>query len=381
MLSIAAAVVVIAILIFVHELGHFAFAKLFHVKVLVFSLGFGPAVLKKRIGETEYRLSILPLGGYVKMLGEGESEEAEEQAPEEDASRSYANQANWKKLLILGAGPLSNWLFALLILWAVFISGVPSLTTKVGDVKNNSPAYLAGIRKGDTITAINGKRISGWAQMKKIIVSNPDKELSITLKRSSKTLGVELKLPFLELLKYARNGSKTLVVKLKPRITSEKNVFGELIKVPIIGIISAGDFVIKKDNPASAFVLAGAETWKISVLVVVSMVKLVEGDIPSKDLGGPILIAQQAAKMAKQGFAALMYFTALIGINFAILNILPIPVLDGGNIVFTLIEAAIRKPINKKVKLAILEFGVVFIILLTVFVFYNDISRIMTSHH
>lgn len=361
MLSVAAAVVVIAILIFVHELGHFAFAKLFHVKVLVFSLGFGPAILKKRIGETEYRLSILPLGGYVKMLGEGEgeSEKDEEQVSEEDASRSYANQANWKKLLILGAGPLSNWLFALLILWAVFINGVPSLTTKVGDVKNNSPAYLAGIRKGDTITAINGKRISGWAQMRKIIVSNPDKELSITLKRSS----------------------KTLVVELKPKITAEKNIFGELVKVPIIGIISAGDFVIKKDNPASAFVLAGTETWKISVLVVVSMVKLIEGKIPTKDLGGPILIAQQAAKMAKRGFADLMYFTALIGINFAILNILPIPVLDGGNIVFTLIEAVIRKPINKKVKLAILEFGVVFIILLTVFVFYNDISRIMTSHH
>lgn len=356
MLSIISAVIVIAILIFVHELGHFTLAKLFNVKVLAFSLGFGPALLKKKIGETEYRLSSLPLGGYVKMLGESDNDEPGDQIHEEDKPRSYANQANWKKLIILIAGPLSNWVFALLILWIVFLHGVPYLSAKVGDVNKGSPAYLAGIQKGDQIARINGIDIKEWDEMKKIIVANPDKGLSITILRDS----------------------KQFIVKVKPVITDEKNVFGEPVRVPIIGITPYGDFGITNSNPVHSLALAAEETWNISSLVVVSLVKLVQGRIPAKDLGGPILIAQQAAHQAKRGILALMYFTALIGINFAILNILPIPVLDGGNVMFTLIEAVTRKPINKKVKLAIMQFGVLFIILLTVFVFYNDISRIIT---
>ncbi len=362
MLSIVSAVVVIAVLIFVHELGHFTFAKLFNVKVLVFSLGFGPALLKKRIGDTEYRLSVLPLGGYVKMLGENEDEEpkeTDEKISEDDRTRSYANQANWKKLLILIAGPFSNLVFAFLFLWVVFLHGVPYLTTKIGEVKQGSPAYSAGVQKGDSITEINGTHVHDWDDMKKIITANPDKELSITIERNNK--------PFL--------------VKVKPEIMPEKDIFGETVNVPIIGITPAGEFEMRKSNPLYSFVLAGNETWNISSLVVLSLVKLIEGKIPTKELGGPILIAQQAAKQARRGLIALMYFAALIGINFAILNILPIPVLDGGNILFTLVEAVIRKPINKKVKLAILQLGVLFIILLTVFVFYNDISRILTSHH
>lgn len=359
MLSIISAAVVIAILIFVHELGHFTFAKLFRVKVLVFSLGFGPALLKKKIGETEYRLSVLPLGGYVKMLGENDDDEHAEPIPEEDAKRSYANQANWKKLLILIAGPLSNWLFAMFLLWIVFMRGVPSLMTTIGKVEQGSPAYTAGIKKGDTILSINGKKVDGWESMKKIIVASAGKSLVLTIRRDDK--------PF--------------TVNVQPRMQIEKNVFGEPVSTPVIGILPAGDYVVQRSNPLDAVVLAGKESVSISYLVGLSLVKLVEGEIPSKDLGGPILIAQQAAHQAKRGIEALMYFTALIGINFAVLNILPIPVLDGGNVVFTLVEAVIRRPINKKVKLAILQLGVVFIILLTVFVFYNDITRILTSHH
>jgi len=142
----------------------------------------------------------------------------------------------------------------------------------------------------------------------------------------------------------------------------------------------AGDFKVRKSNIFKALALAGEESVDISHLVLVSLVKLIEGKIPTKDLGGPILIAQQAAHQAKRGLSALIYFTALVGINFAILNILPIPVLDGGNVVFTIVEAIIRKPINKKVKLAILQVGVLFIILLTVFAFYNDISRLVIHH-
>ncbi len=358
MLSIISAVVVIAILIFVHELGHFTFAKLFRVKVLAFSLGFGPALLKKKMGETEYRLSALPLGGYVKMLGENDDSD-EEVIREEDKVRSYANQANWKKLIILIAGPVSNWIFALLLLWVVFLHGVPYLTTNIGEVKKDSPAYLAGIQKGDRIIKIDGTDVKEWDEMKKIIVANDDKELSLTIQRDNK--------PF--------------IVKVKPVITSEKDVFGEPVRVPIIGVTPSGDIGMTKNNPVHSFVLAAQESWSISSLVVVSLVKLVEGRIPAKDLGGPILIAQQAAHQAKRGIIALMYFTSLIGINFALLNILPIPVLDGGNVLFTIIETVIRKPINKKVKLAIMQFGVLFIILLTVFVFYNDISRILTTRH
>ncbi len=358
MVAVISAVVVISILIFVHELGHFTFAKLFKVKVLIFSLGFGPAILKKKFGETEYRLSVLPLGGYVKMVGEN-LDETEDPIPPEDQARSYATQANWKKLLILVAGPLSNWIFAVFLLWIVFMHGVPYMTTTIGEVKQGSPAYSAGIQKGDTIVQINGVKVNEWDSMKKIIVGNADKNMVLTILRDN----------------------KQFTVNVKPRMETEKDIFGEPVKTPIIGIMPAGDYEVKKSNPVAAVSLAGKESVSISYLVALSLVKLVEGKIPTKDLGGPILIAQQAAHQAKRGIEALMYFMALISINFAVLNILPIPVLDGGNVLFTLIEAAIRKPINKKLKVAILQLGVLFIILLTVFVFYNDISRIIISHH
>ncbi|MCL4557939.1 MAG: RIP metalloprotease RseP [Deltaproteobacteria bacterium] len=357
MLSIISAVIVISVLVFVHELGHFTFAKLFNVKVLVFSLGFGPALLKKKAGETEYRISALPLGGYVKMLGE--SYDDEEPVPEEDRTRSYATQANWKKLLILVAGPLSNWVFAFLMLLVVFLHGVPYLTTKVGDVKDGSPAYSAGILRGDRIMEIDGVPVKEWDDMKKIIVASRGREIRITIDRDG----------------------RALVVRLVPVVTAEKDVFGDTVRVPVIGITPYGDFGVTEGSTVHSLVMAYRESLSISSLVVVSLVKLIEGRIPAKDLGGPILIAQQAAHQAKRGIVALLYFTALIGINFAILNILPIPVLDGGNVVFTLIETAIRRPLNKRVKLVVMEFGVLFIILLTVFAFYNDISRIIVSHH
>ncbi len=356
-MSVVAAIVVISLLIFVHELGHFTFAKLFNVKVLIFSLGFGPALLKKKVGETEYRISALPLGGYVKMLGE--SYDDEEPVPAEEQARSYATQANWKKLIILVAGPLSNWVFAFLMLVVVFLHGVPYLTTKVGEIKKGSPAYSAGIRKGDLITAINGVPVREWDDMKRIIVANPGRELPVTIDR---------------------NG-RVLVVRVTPVVTPEKDVFGETVRVPVIGITPYGDFGVTNTSPVHSLVLAFRESINISSLVAISLVKLVEGRIPAKDLGGPILIAQQAAHQARRGIMSLLYFTALLGINFALLNILPIPVLDGGNAAFTLVEAVIRRPLNKKVKLAIMEFGVLFIVLLMVFAFYNDISRIIVAHH
>ncbi|MGB9735101.1 MAG: RIP metalloprotease RseP [bacterium] len=358
MLSIISAIIVIAILIFVHELGHFTFAKIFNVKVSIFSLGFGPALLKKNIGETEYRLSVLPLGGYVKMIGENSLDE-EEHLTEDDKARSYANQASWKKLMILVAGPAFNWLFSMFLLWIVFIHGVPYLKTTIGEVMKNSPAYSVGIQKGDTIVQINKQKVSNWDEMKKIITENQDKEIMLTIERN-------------------RN---LFVVKVKPEIRVEKDIFGEKVRTPIIGIMPAGDFGIQKDNPFSAILSAGKESVNLSYLVLISLVKLIEGKIPSKDLGGPILIAQQAAHQAKRGLAALMYFTALVGINFAILNILPLPILDGGNVVITIIEAIIRKPLNKKIKLVIMQVGVLFIILLTVYAFYNDITRIIIPHH
>lgn len=357
-LSIVSAVIVIGILIFIHELGHFTFAKLFNVKVLIFSLGFGPAILKKRKGETEYRLSALPLGGYVKMIGENFLDE-EEPLSNEDKVRSYASQANWKKLIILIAGPLFNLVFSMFLLWIVFIHGVPYLKTTIGEVMQNSPAYLAGIQKGDTIIQINNKKVSSWDEMKNIIAGNPDKEINLVIQRNK----------------------NLFVVKVKPQMKVEKNIFGEMVKTPIIGIMPAGDFEIQRDNPFSAIISAGKESMNLSYLVIISLIKLIEGKIPTRDLGGPILIAQQAAHQAKRGLTALMYFTALLGINFAILNILPLPILDGGNVVITLIEAIIRKPINKMVKLVIMQVGVLFIILLTIYAFYNDITRIISPHH
>ena len=347
------AAVLLGILIFVHELGHFLVAKSLGIKILKFSLGFGPKVMGKTYGETEYLLSAFPLGGYVKMLGE----EPEEELDEADKLRAYNYQPIWKRFAVVFSGPFFNLCFAVLVFFLVFMRGVPYLLPEVGEVTAGSPAAQQGLMKGDTIVTIDGRKIARWDEMTAIIHDQPGKKLAITVNR----------------------GGTSVSFSVTPEKKVIKNLFGEDKEVGLIGITPSGKSEISHEGFAESFSLACARTWDISVLTLVSIVKLIQRVIPADTIGGPILIFQMAGQQASQGAMNFFTFMAVISINLGILNLLPIPVLDGGHILFLGIEALRRKPLSEKVIMISQRIGLALLLLLMAFAFYNDIVRLITG--
>lgn len=367
-------IIVLGILIFVHELGHFLVAKWMGVKVEKFSLGFGPKLLGWQIGETEYLISAFPLGGYVKMFGEGGFSEIEmiEQeydqgatdlkpveeyklTPAEEA-RSFAHKTIPQRMAIVFAGPLFNMLFAWLLLITLYLVGVPILKATVGEVFPDKPAAAAGIKKGDLITAVDGQKVSQWEDFSSHMLEV----------KGSATLSI------------LRNG-QVQTITITPQLSNAKNMFGETIKKPIIGVSPAYDIVTERFGPIEAFRLGNAKMVEITKLTLLSLVKLFEGVVPLNSLGGPMMIADMANKAAQTGGATFFMLLSVVSINLGILNLLPVPVLDGGHLMFYTIEAIIRRPVPKKVREYAQQAGMVLLVGMMVLAFYNDIIRYFFS--
>ena len=347
-------IVVLGVLIFFHELGHFLIAKLCNVKVLKFSLGFGPKVMGKKMGETEYIISAFPLGGYIKMLGEENNEEI---IPEE-AHRSFSKQPVVTRIAIAAAGPIFNFLLAFILFSGIFlISGYPIMIPEVGQVRPDSPADKSRILKGDIIEYIDGKKINKWGDIKKFIEKSPHKDLHMVIIR----------------------GNKRISTIVSPKEEIVKNIFGEEIKSALIGIVASGNINELQLGPFQALMEGGKKTWELTALTVLTVVKLFQGVIPLKTLGGPIMIGQLTGDIARENLSYLLPFMAVISINLAILNLLPVPVLDGGLILLFLIEIVIRKPLSIKKREMAQKIGFFLLILLMAVVFYNDLVRIITK--
>lgn len=353
------AVILFGILIFFHELGHFLLAKILGVKVLKFSLGMGPKLIGKKIGETEYIISALPLGGYVKPLGE----EPGEELTEEEKPRAFNFQKPWKRAAIILAGPVFNLVLAYLI-FAFFlgmnqpiaIPDLDSITTTIEGVQNNSPAMKAGIKKDDTVAAINEKPVSDWNEMAEVFAKNPGKELSVKVKRGGEIINVSI-VPESVTVK-GDDGKETVIGRI-----------GISKKLNVHFIESKGILEI----PFRA--LEALYGWCVLTLKVVVM--LFTGGVSAKQVGGPILIVDAAAKAASVGAFAYFNFIAVISVNLAILNLMPVPVLDGGHLMFLSIEALRRKPLSEKVLNWANKVGMALLLMLIAFVFYNDIMRII----
>ena len=349
--TIIATAIVLGILIFVHELGHFIVAKRTGVTVLRFSLGFGPKIVGITRGGTEYCISMIPLGGYVKMLGE----DTDEELPQADRATSFAEQKVSKRLAIVLAGPLSNFITAIIIftfLFAVF--GIFEPAPDVGSVNPGSPAERAGLQAGDRVLSINGQPIRTWEDLSESIEKLGSNPLNLRVKRDDSEFSVTV----------------------TPQIDEAKNLFGETIKRPLIGITIPETTIVRKVNPLAAGYYAVDHTYQLSKLFFTMVVKLIERIVPLNALGGPILIAQMAGKHAQKGILDLLNFMAFISVNLAVLNLLPIPVLDGGHIFFFLIEAVLGRPLSiKKIEIA-QKLGLLALLSLMVVVFYNDIMRL-----
>ncbi|NLZ17458.1 MAG: RIP metalloprotease RseP [Desulfobulbaceae bacterium] len=355
MATLLSFILVLGVLIFVHELGHFLFAKAFGVRVLKFSLGFGNKVFSRQWGETEYLISAFPLGGYVKMYGEDPGEETRP----EDRARSFSHKPSWQRFLIVFAGPLFNMVFAVLLFFGIFsFAGLPEPkdSSAIGAVNVGSVAERVGLIKGDIILAINGERTDSWLQ-----VSNLIKECG------GKTIAMDI-----------QRGEQRLQVEAVPEMQPIRNFFGEEVgQKYMIGIAPTNEITYVRATVGQYAQAALVQTWNLSYLTVVGIVKMIQRIIPASELGGPIRIAEIAGQQLEAGWMNFLYFMGLLSINLGILNLLPVPVLDGGHLVFLSLEMVRRKPMSERSMEISQKIGIALLGTLMIFVFYNDILRLV----
>ncbi len=382
--TIIAVTLVLGGLIFFHELGHFAVARGFGMGVSTFSLGFGPKILKRRWGKTEYALSLIPLGGYVALVGEQDDSDLPEGFTREE---SFSLRPAWQRLLVVAAGPVANILLAWLLCWILaFGWGTPQLLPQVGGLVENGPAAKAGVEIGDSIVSINGQPIVNWEDMTGAIAASNGQPMLVELKRPHKAKNAT---PPTGEDAATRNSDTTtaangniappslLTVEITPEMAVRKTIFGEDEKAWLVGIRNTGAARLVEHGFWSAAQAGANQTSNMLALTWKSFVKLIERVVPLDQVGGPIMIMQMVGKQAHEGMPGLLALAALISINLGVLNLLPIPVLDGGQIVFCLWEMIFRRPVNARVQDYAMRVGLALLVTLMLLATYNDIWRII----
>jgi regulator of sigma E protease len=445
--SILYAALVFAVLVVVHEAGHFAMAKKVGVRVLRFSVGYPPKILGFRRGETEYSVGATPFGGYVRMLGDEVGEKptpdeiklylheigldligaarehgavlagsnfddhlralaerlsaagvgvaqtvlGRELKPDEalllntvrsepkvdDAikslaehpptslveaycSRAFPTQSLGKRVLIVLAGPLSNIIFAPLLLTFVFMYGVPTLLPIVGKTTKDLPAAKAGLLTGDRILSVNGQPMETWADFSKTVKAGDGSPVKLEIDRTEK----------------GKSAHSTIVI--TPTRLDQKTIYGTNATSWVIGVQPSGDEVSKRFGPIGAVEEACETSYEMTIQMVVGIASIFAGSTPVKDaLGGPIMIAQMAGQEAHRGFANLAMFTVMLSLELGIINLLPVPLLDGGHLLFFVFEGIKGKPLELRYREAMLQVGLFLLVALMAFVIFNDISRIV----
>ena len=375
--SFAVTILAISFLIFFHELGHFLAARSIGVSVTTFSVGFGKTIISKKIGETEYRLSAVPLGGYVSLKGQ---EDLDPTARSDDAD-SYNSCSPLGRIWILFAGPFFNIILAFLIYIALGFIGVERLAPVVGKIAPDSAAQKFGIKTGDKIVAIDGVEIREWDDIAKNIVL---KELDIEILRKNTDEAAQISTPNLDnhsAINSAQNNSNstsnysTIHLKLTPKIGEKENIWREKIQTPLIGISPTGDFITLYHTGASSINFALSETYKASSLIVVGLEKLLSGAVAIKEMGGIVAMTDITTRAVGVSVSVLLYVVALLSVNLGILNLLPVPVLDGGHIAFNLYELIFRRPVSQKLFEKASYVGMALLFALMIFTIINDFLR------
>jgi len=434
LITIIAGIVMLSILVFVHELGHFCVAKLSGVKVLKFSIGFGPKLLSRHWGDTEYLICAIPLGGYVQMLGEGSSADAE--LTEEEKAFSFAEKPVSRRLAIVAAGPLMNLILPFLVLPVSYLVGVqlPAYYEQppcVGHVIADSAAANAGFVDGDCIAEVNGRSLTSWNDANKALLGSAGESLIFKIKRQQETFYANFpeendSLEGLQALGLMPQqaalvgglapdmpavaagmqvGDRILRVNgldisswydLRPAIqqldggdvavTIERD--GQLVELSITPKLQeeSGDYLVgispmtETVEKRFGFIEAGRAGAKRSLelieLTLVFIEKLFTGNVSAKNIGGPITVVQVAGQAAQTDLSAILSVLAFISIQLGILNLLPIPILDGGHIFFYFFEIVFRRPLSMWAREVAQQIGLILLVMLMVLAFYNDLVRL-----
>ena len=355
---------VLTIVVFFHELGHFLVARWAGVKVLTFSLGFGPelAGFNDRHG-TRWKLSAIPLGGYVKFFGD----ESEASTPSSEAllamsAEERAGSFHHKKIgpraAIVAAGPIANFLLAIVIFTCLFtFFGKPSTTARVDKVEAGSAAAKAGFQDGDIVTAIDGKTIGSFSDMQRVVIGHAGDQLTFSIKR----------------------GDSSLQLRGTPELREVKDAFGNTHKHGVMGITrapTAGEATTEKVDPVSALWLGVKETWFVIDQTLSYIGNIFTGRASADQIGGPIRIAQISGQVATLGLIPLLHLAAVLSISIGLLNLFPVPLLDGGHLLFYAAEVLRGRPLSERSQEYGFRVGLVLVLMLMVFAFYNDFTQV-----
>lgn len=351
-------VVVLTVLVFVHELGHYWIARINKVRVEVFSIGFGPEIWGRTDNYgTRWKISWIPLGGYVKMLGEQDFDDDESKPPltEEDIAASFQAKTLMQRAAIVVAGPAANYVFAIVVFFLLFaVMGETRPLAGIGQVDENSAAAAAGFQAGDRIIRIDGKDIVSFGDLQTVIRANPGKSLSVTVLRD----GAEKLLP------------------VTPSVREETSPSGEVTRYGLLGVRPDPEqFVRERQDPLSAAWTSISRTGDFSLQILKVVGGVVSGSHSVKDLGGPLRIAQMSGQIAERQWTDLIPWAAILSINLGLINLFPIPMLDGGHLAFYLIEAIRGRPLGPKAQEIGFKFGFLFVVALFVFVTWNDLVQ------
>jgi regulator of sigma E protease len=358
---------VLTIVVFFHELGHFLVARWAGVKVLTFSLGFGPelAGFNDRHG-TRWKISAIPLGGYVKFFGDESeastpSSEALASMTEEERKGSFHHKKVGPRAAIVAAGPIANFILAIVIFTTLFtFFGRPSTTARVDKLEVGSAAVAAGFQVGDVVTSIDGNAIGSFSDMQRIVSIHPGEKLTFTVKR----------------------GDSTLQLQGTPEFKEVKDAFGNVHRLGVLGITRAtnpGDVLTERVNPATALWLGVKETWFVVDRTLAYIGGVFTGREAADQVGGPLRIAQISGQVATFGVAALFHLAAVLSISIGLLNLFPVPLLDGGHLLFYAVEAVRGRPLSERAQEMGFRIGLGLVLMLMVFATYNDILHLAAS--
>ena len=337
-------IIVLGVLIFVHEFGHFIFAKKSGVRVERFSLGFGPPLWRRQWNETEYRISVIPLGGYVKMYGENPTEEVA------DPTRSFLHQSVWTRIPIVAAGPMFNALFAIVLIAMIHLVGMPiEKSVQIGRILENSAAAQAGLQTDDIIVSLNNEPVERIHELKSKILASEGATFQLMVQRQGQELPLQL----------------------TPRLDPASQEWR-------IGVeLRPGEITVSRSNPAQAIWQGTVWTWRITKLTFSGFGQILSRQIPvSESLAGPLGIAREIGRQADNGWRNVVFFTAGISVSLAILNLLPIPILDGGHLLFFAIEIIKGRPLSLRKREFAQQVGLVILACLMLFAFYNDLMNL-----
>ena len=358
---------VLTVVVFFHELGHFLMARLCGIKVLVFSVGFGPEIagFNDRYG-TRWKISAVPLGGYVKFFGDDNAASVPDQAAaasmsDADRKDSFMFQPVGSRAAVVAAGPVANFVLAIAIFAAIFMTvGKQTTSARVDAVQPASAAEAAGFKPGDLVLAINGEKIESFSDMQRIVSISAGETLSIDVDR----------------------GGAPINLKAAPQLKELKDNFGNVHRLGVLGIsrsMSPGDIKTEKAGPLRAIVMGAQETWFVVDRTLAYIGGVFVGREAADQLGGPIRIAQVSGQVATAGFTALIHLTAVLSVSIGLLNLFPIPLLDGGHLLFYAIETIRGRPLSERAQEVGFRIGLAVVVMLMIFATFNDILRLATS--